>query len=335
MSRWVLCCLCLTACSKLETEGEMLFVRNDGADLPIWVRGNSASDTLIVLIAGGPGDPSATYVGKATARLESKYGTVYWDQRLGGDAQGNASASALSVDQLVADTSAVIETVRLRYPGKRLFLLSISWGAELAVGYLASSEHQGRIAGWIDVDGSHNWTQNRLNQLDWIETFGQAAIAAGTDVTYWEGAVAFARANRLEPMSLEGLIAARDFVVRAGGFGHFDVDLPSFGLRSPVSLLSVLTNADIVVKQTFSNPQFQKDLSLSDKLPNITIPVQLLWGANDGVVPVTMANEVLTRIGTPAADKSLVIIEDAAHLMAFEKSEELSANVVAFVEAHR
>jgi proline iminopeptidase len=334
MRGWLLCVAVLAGCSNLGSEGEMLFVRNEGADLPVWVRGNLASDKVIILLAGGPGDPSATYVGEATAQLEARYLTVYWDQRLGGNAQGNASAATLSLEQLVADTAAVVETIRLRYPGRRIFLLSVSWGSELAVGYLATPSHQAGIAGWIDVDGSHNWIQNRLNQLDWIEQRAQAFVESGSEVSYWEGAIAFARANRQQPLTRAGLVTARDYITRAGGFGRLDLDLAAFAFASPLSLFSVLSNADTVVNAIFASPEFQDELSLTSKLPNLTLPVQLLWGANDGVVPIAMAHEVLSLTSTPPAEKSLIVIEDAAHLMPFEKAAEFSTSVMDFVEAH-
>ena len=79
--------LASTACSPYQTEGEFMFLRQDDAELPIWVRGNLDSGTIVIWLSPGPGDPIEALRGAGTDLLEQHVGVVYWDQRGCGTAQ--------------------------------------------------------------------------------------------------------------------------------------------------------------------------------------------------------------------------------------------------------
>ena len=76
----------LTGCKK-EFAGlsgnadEILWVRNNGADMPVRVKGNTLSKIIILIMHGGPGDGSFDYADYKTARLREMYGVAFWDQR--------------------------------------------------------------------------------------------------------------------------------------------------------------------------------------------------------------------------------------------------------------
>ena len=81
----------LASCQKEELwyEGDYFFLRHKGADMPIWVRGNTQSNIFILHLHGGPGGSSIDEgVEKVYLPLESDYAMVYWDQRGSGASQG-------------------------------------------------------------------------------------------------------------------------------------------------------------------------------------------------------------------------------------------------------
>lgn len=50
-------CVSLFSCSDDSTEiSDTFYLRNDVADMPIWVRGNLDSDNIVIFFHGGPGD---------------------------------------------------------------------------------------------------------------------------------------------------------------------------------------------------------------------------------------------------------------------------------------
>ncbi len=86
----------LSSCEKSEffKTGEYFFLRSEGADMPVWVRGNQNGRVFILVLHGGPGSRASEYIGLPSFdALEKEYALVYWDQRASGNSQGNAKPS--------------------------------------------------------------------------------------------------------------------------------------------------------------------------------------------------------------------------------------------------
>ena len=72
-----------------ENASEVFYVENAGASMRVLVQGNTASNTFILVIHGGPGASSYFYDTKyITRNIGDKYAMVYWDQRNAGASQG-------------------------------------------------------------------------------------------------------------------------------------------------------------------------------------------------------------------------------------------------------
>src|SRR5947209_7919845 len=65
---------------------EIFWVTSNGADMPVWVKGNTASNVMILIIHGGPGEGAYGFSDYETARLQQNYGIAFWDQRDAGAA---------------------------------------------------------------------------------------------------------------------------------------------------------------------------------------------------------------------------------------------------------
>ncbi|MGZ3940304.1 MAG: hypothetical protein ACXVBK_16145, partial [Flavisolibacter sp.] len=67
------------ACKKKDvglsnTANEVFWVTNHGADMPVWVKGNTASKVIILVVHGGPATGSYNFSDYETASLREKYG---------------------------------------------------------------------------------------------------------------------------------------------------------------------------------------------------------------------------------------------------------------------
>src|SRR6516225_6125462 len=116
----MLAALGLAGCLPLadnDRQGDFFFVRSDGADLPVWVRGNTASGVFLMLLPGGPGTSGIWLYPKSEGfqALERDYAVVYHDQRASGSSQGDVPAWSVNLDQFVVDTDRIVEVVRARY----------------------------------------------------------------------------------------------------------------------------------------------------------------------------------------------------------------------------
>jgi proline iminopeptidase len=325
--------LALGACSDLQTEGDYVFLRNAGADLPILITGNTASRTLIVWLSSGPGDPIAVQRGLGTALLEERYGMVYWDQRGCGSAQGNAPPETFTVTQFVDDTDKVIDLVRARYAPDRIFLAGHSWGGTLGSAYLLA--HQDKVAGFIDIAGNHDIPLIYPMKLAWLERHAAAQVAAGVDVAHWQPIQAWTSSH--PPLTVANLDrwdrdldgTHADFYNRDAGFNvGFDMIF-----RSPESAFAYLVvNRDYISESLYRDDSVLATLAYAQRLHEITVPALLLWGRHDGIVPLPAGEDALARLGGP---KQLVVLEGSAHFPFLEEPGAFAAAVTAFVDGNR
>jgi pimeloyl-ACP methyl ester carboxylesterase len=331
----VLLCLFLASCSEWQTDGEHMFLRNDGADLPIWVRGNVASGTLLIWIAGGPGDPVAIVRGAATDRIEEHYGMVYWDQRGSGSAQGNAPPESFTMDQFVDDTDKVVDLVKARYSPERVFLIGHSWGGTLATAYLLDAKRQRKIAGFIDLGGNHDVPLVYPMKLAWLRDFASAFVERGIYVEHNREVLAFCESS--PPLSRASLAAWEEFVDHTNAAFHdpnrgfpvgFDLLFRS-GESAPAYLF---VNADYVENSLYKSDAVLYEMSYSARMKAITIPTAALWGRYDGIVPLPAAKAALESLGTSPENKRLVAFEHSAHFPFLEEPEAFARAVVEFVE---
>jgi len=157
-----LLCLFFMGCKKefaglSANANEIVWVTNNGADMPVRIEGNTSSHIVILFVHGGPGDGSYTYADYKTARLRGKYAVAFWDQRNAGSAAGNNNLDKLNLPQMIDDLGAVIKVLKLRYEAADIYLYAHSFGGLLAAGYLVKDSNQNQIRGWIDIDGAHNY----------------------------------------------------------------------------------------------------------------------------------------------------------------------------------
>lgn len=108
--------------------GDLFFVKTKGEYLPVWVRGNTASNTFVVFLQGGPGISSMNVFQEfqPLSDLESTYAFVYWDQRNPGSVQVSLHQGPLTIAQFADDTDAVVSTIRSHYRDPRMVLLGWS-----------------------------------------------------------------------------------------------------------------------------------------------------------------------------------------------------------------
>ena len=97
---------------------DFFYLRNDGADMPVYVEGNLSSNTFIVVLHGGPGGDAHAYNSAISAfsdRMESNFVMVYYDQRGSGTSMGRYKNSILTVEQHAEDLNFLINLLLDKY----------------------------------------------------------------------------------------------------------------------------------------------------------------------------------------------------------------------------
>jgi pimeloyl-ACP methyl ester carboxylesterase len=117
-----------------------------------WVllRGRDASRPLLLKLHGGPGQAELA-TAPLNAALEQDFVVVEWDQRgAGKSAAAIQPESAMTVQQLVADTLALTRWLLQRFPQqRRVILLGHSWGS--LIGLLAVRQQPQLYAAFVST----------------------------------------------------------------------------------------------------------------------------------------------------------------------------------------
>ncbi len=328
-------------CTKKNTEtSQRFYFRNDGADLAVQIDGNMASKTFILLLHGGPGGGGSAYnAGLYSDLLEQEYAMVYMDQRGNGASQGNYNKSDLTLTQNSKDVYALVLFLKKKFGDDiSLFLMGHSWGGMTTAHALIHTDIQSELKGWIEVDGAHDFTKNSIEAVKLFEKIGKEQLALANEVEFWTEIV-----DRVSKIDTNNISDDDEYFLNSNGFkaeskieeiktpDNGEGSGPAYGiLNSPdISLAVFLSN-------NFGNPVLNEDSQknpLTDRLSEIKIPSQFLWGKYDFVVPPALGFSGFDLVGTN--DKQLVIFEHSGHSPMVNQPEAFAKMVINFVEKYK
>lgn len=277
----------LISCQKSDdpTAESTLWLRHKGAEMPIWVRGNVASNKIILFLHGGPGDCAMCYRYYLKS-LESTAAVAYWDQRIAGASTGKVDPKTLTYPQFGEDAYHVVRLLKAQYPEAKIYLLAHSFGVELAWQFLTTGNNQQLVSGLMAVNGTFS-TYRWLYQIrEW--GIRQARLQG--------------KAEKLQYL-LDHPVTAEN--VRTYPWEKLERTVHELD-ANPVSVMS---DGTYVLDYLFNSPntalaQFghfkhygdwaKNEMIGFDKtaqLKDVRIPVALFWGVKDGVVPVEIGHE--------------------------------------------
>jgi pimeloyl-ACP methyl ester carboxylesterase len=124
------------ACPSPQPVNEQGFVRLNGIEHWVTMRGDNCANPVILIVHGGPGNPQSLYENGPDAAFRKEFTVVHWDQRGAGMTYGRnkpADDDKLTVEGLRDDGLAVARHVAARLGKKQLILMGGSWGSVLAV----------------------------------------------------------------------------------------------------------------------------------------------------------------------------------------------------------
>ncbi len=349
---WVLVACSPDSIRPNSESRDLLWLEHQGAQMPIWVEGNTASGTMILILHGGPGGNALIYnetsITMAT-ELETRYGVAYWDQRTSGNSRGSFDADEVTVDLMTEDLDLVVDLLKDQYGADlRVFLLGHSWGGYLGSYYLLDPLRQAKIAGWIDVDGAHNIPGLTRDALDLLEDISLQQININSDNRKnWEDLHEFASTfNRNQLIDTDAFVEVNLKAIKAEKLAFSD-GLTSDGEEDPNELLKGLLSfffgkhnplTGLTNKLQISNTQILDEAiadPLSDDLHRISLPTLLLWGTYDFIVPPNQGLDAFIKVGTPNQDKRLVYFEESGHSPMSNEPDKFVEEVINFIEAYR
>lgn len=332
---------------------DSLWLEHKGAQMPILVEGNISSKTMILVLHGGPGGNAKVYNGgvpEMSDELEKRYGVAYWDQRLAGDTKGHYKKEDFTVDLMKEDLDLVVDLLKNQYGADlKIFLMGHSWGGYLGNAYLSTADKQQKIQGWIDVDGAHNIEKLVFDGVDLMEEIANTQLQSTSEYSRdWQEVLDYASGFK-EKAAADNFKLDLDLTIemnrKAGQAGDLAEKAGLVEERKFVggelntlffNSANFLTGFSNSV-QTGSSDLWDNILneSLTEDLEKITIPSLILFGKYDFVVAPSLGEEMMANLGTPDADKSLVIFDQSGHSPMVSETEKFVEVVVSFIEQYR
>lgn len=309
------------------------YLRNDGADLPVWVRGNATAETFIIFLHGGPFDTAIeNAVSEHFEPLYEDYAMVFFDQRGGGYSHGQRAVE-LTEEQFVEDVEVVVQLIKDKYPqAQNLFLMGHSYGGFLGTAFLKTGDNQNDFKGWIELAGAHNFNFNWLASRDYSIDYIQKRLTENP-----ENRTGFE--ERLEALENTTVVTNLNELFTINGIafwvaGQLNAGKSEFENPSGLYLLSSPTGAGFSQRSLPEVEDLLVNGNQNPDMPLITLPSLLIYGAEDPIVPVATGENGMEFLGTPDADKSLIILEQSGHSVWEYEIELFFDAVTGFIEKY-
>ena len=293
---------------------DILYLRNEGSDLPIYVHGNPDEKVFVLVIHGAGSYGLAFRDGAFTSEFEQKYAVAYFDHRGQSMSQGHSYPENDIVELMTDDIEKIILLLRKKYGSDmKLFLMGHSWGGALGTSVLLRPGIQKLIKGWIEIDGAHNFPLVSSSRKDFMIQIANERIAADGDLERWSE-IKQALENLNDPTDSDHS-AVLNIAAQVSKLLS-DEGTVNSGVSSEKTIQAIYVSNPI---NWLSNNYFNKpfllardmDFSLSNRLQEISIPSLLIWGKYDVSVPTNLADDAFEKLGSE--HKELHIFENSIH----------------------
>lgn len=330
--------LIILSCKK-ESSSDLdnyYFLSIDNVALPVRVTGNPNSNVAIVFVHGGPGGSAQTERNFLYWELmEKNYKCVFYDQRGASASQGNAKEEDFTIEKFAEDLDVVVDFTKSVLKAESVFIHGISWGGGLSTYYCLDSIHQNKIKGLIAEAPAYDIKNGMALSVNYILNFADTMIANNNNAPFWE--------NLKNYYTINAIITNDNFKEHINNMGS-----TSGIIYNPLTLKARNTSTpavslDEAYKNQLSsyskikynnNPIFQMDLT--PYLPQINIPVLLIWGEKDGLLPKNnLASKYANAIGVPYIHYNPNKYLEVAHLPHAENYLQFQIDAIDFIEQYK
>jgi pimeloyl-ACP methyl ester carboxylesterase len=334
--------LFIAACSSdPKPAGDQLdnyyFVKVGNVALPVRVCGNINSNIAIIFIHGGPGGSGQGERGNIYWKeIEKFYKVIYYDQRGSGVTQGNTSPEEMSIEQFSEDLDNIVDFTKQVAKANKVFIHGASWGGGLATYYLLDTAHQNKLKGAIIESPAYDIKNGASLSIQWLLQKADSMIALGKNIDYWNNCKQRYAANPV--LTKDDFKQHLSYLTQVFGLVSNGLNVQVRDISTPkVELGLGFTNGEFApATLTYEGQSIFTHLDLTSKLNQITLPVMLVWGDKDGLLPKNnLAQKFIDNIGTTdlTYDETKYLL--SAHLPHFEEWQQFNIDTKIFVEAHK
>jgi len=136
-------------------------IKIGGIDQWVSIRGHNQDAPILLYLHGGPGFHMIRFAHEFAGPWEEFFTVVFWDQRGAGKSYYPTAqiGDTMSVDRILADTSEMIDYLRIRFKRKKIFLVGQSWGSIL--GIHMAKQHPDWLYAYVGIGQQVNSVEGR------------------------------------------------------------------------------------------------------------------------------------------------------------------------------
>jgi pimeloyl-ACP methyl ester carboxylesterase len=286
----------------------------------ISIRGRDVRNPILLFLHGGPGSANLAKLRIECPALEDQFVVVSWDQRGAGKTHTlRVAEGGLTLEQLREDARQLVNYLRGRFGGRKIYLMGFSWGT--ALGLMTVRDHPEDFLGYIGVSQIVNYAAGERLSLEYVRRIARetnnrkaAEELAGIDPAY--------RSADWYPQ----LMLERGWLLKFGGV-YRSADNYAHEMRmllgaSEYSFLDFAwwpTGSDLSLRTLWPGLM---SLNLSDAAPRIEVPVFFLAGRFDANAPTELTQAFFERLQAPQG-KQMIWFEESAHDIFFDQPDKL------------
>jgi proline iminopeptidase len=307
-----------------EAIDEEFLVKSGEEKLYIRVRGQNSGKPVLLFLHGGPGELTGPLYFQAYAgpELEKHFVVGYLHQR-NTCKSPSASVSTLTIGQFVKDIHNVVRFLKEKFRKDKIFLLGHSFGGIL--GYMYLLEYEDNIEKLVSAGGAFSAIS--------LEDNGYKAAIELSKKT--DNQQALERLDTLGPPPYETFqegMVWRMLIMNI-------LNSKKEGIAKNLQMSEVMA---ITGMEKF-NPEWQKKMrqiasamwselstiDIEDEVNKISIPVLMIAGAKDIMVPFRIMEKGYENLG---GEKEYLILEESNHMMFIDEPDLFVSKVVEFFQ---
>jgi pimeloyl-ACP methyl ester carboxylesterase len=294
-------------------------IRLSGTKQWIHIRGKDATNPVLLLIQQGPGLPMLNEAADDDKlwHLEDEFVVVYWDQRACGKSFSSAvPPQSMTVEQLIADASELIQALTQRFQVAQLYIAGFSFGGTIAA--LTAARHPELVRAVLCVDLDVQFDVAERVAYDFAL---EQATRLGNKCAIRE----LRRIGRPPHLESTSFGTLTKWATKFGGVNrHATYTGLVLKLLRQLVFSQAYTLSEII--GTLRGMRFVQDhllpnlanLNLFQILPRLDVPVFLLQGRHDYVAPSSIAEQYYQALQAPKG-KQLIWFDESAHMPQYEE----------------
>lgn len=319
--------LIICSCTEqpdVSTQNENYFfhLKEAGSYLPVWVRGNVASNNILLYIQGGPGlntidFATVDYAGWEET-LEKDFAIAYYDQRGMGNAQGDFDMETITLDQYLLDLRKIVQVLQQQYPDAAIHLFGHSFGGWLAYLYATTFQEDPLVEGIIAANAPFTTDHNEIRwtfRHAFLQRVAEDFIEKAVEVEYWQEVLNWTLDHPLID-DIEEKRQWNRYVIN--GLSDYEVDPPiSTGkilkgaFASSINVFPTLLSQDRLDEVADLIFEDQAGIELLEQLATIQLPLLMITGSYDDIAPTEELEYAFDQLGSTV--KQLEELPEAGH----------------------